>query len=137
MKDDVSKLTKLGDHKKYDRYSNPTQEILEVFPNQYPGREYAVSYVFHEFTSRCPLTGQPDFAVITVEYIPEAFCIETKSLKLYYLAYRDEGMFMETITNKILTILFLFVVLVICMFRLVLILVEAQILLSMQSTLII
>ena len=102
MKDDVSKLTKLGDHKKYDRYSNPTQEILEVFPNQYPGREYAVSYVFHEFTSRCPLTGQPDFAVITVEYIPEAFCIETKSLKLYYLAYRDEGMFMETITNKIL-----------------------------------
>ena len=48
------------------------------------------------------MTGQPDFAVITVKYIPEAFCIETKSLKLYYLAYRDEGMFMETITNKIL-----------------------------------
>ena len=51
MKDDVSKLTKLGDHKKYDRYSNPTKEILEVFPNQYPGREYVVNYVFHEFTS--------------------------------------------------------------------------------------
>ena len=102
MKDDVSQLTKLGDKKKYERYSNPTLEILEIFPNKFPGRDYTVNYIFHEFTSRCPLTGQPDFAVVTVEYIPDKFCIETKSLKLYYLAYRDEGMFMETITNKIL-----------------------------------
>lgn len=101
MKDDVSKLTKLGKHEKYSQYSNPTVDILESFPNVYPGRDYEVEFVFPEFTSRCPLTGQPDFGTITVSYIPNDLCIETKSLKLYYLAFRDEGMFMETIVNKI------------------------------------
>ena len=102
MKDDVSKLTKLGDKKSYNRYDNPSEELLEVFPNQYPEREYMVEYVFHEFTSLCPKTGQPDFAVITVKYVPREFCVETKSLKQYYLAYRNEGSFMETIANRIL-----------------------------------
>ncbi|MDD4804101.1 MAG: preQ(1) synthase [Candidatus Pacebacteria bacterium] len=102
MFDDVSRLTKLGNKKKYVRYSNPTTALLETFPNQYPERNYLVEYVFHEFTSCCPKTGAPDFAVMTVRYIPDKFCIETKSLKEYYMAYRNEGCFMETLTNKIL-----------------------------------
>jgi 7-cyano-7-deazaguanine reductase len=95
-------LSQLGNHKTKYEYDNPSSKILETFQNQYPGRDYVVEYVFNEFSSLCPKTGQPDFAVIKVEYIPDKLCIETKSLKLYFLAYRQYGSFMETITNKIL-----------------------------------
>ena len=100
--DDVKNLTKLGSNSTNYQYGSPSKEILEVFPNQYPGRDYITEFVFNEFTSLCPKTGQPDFAIIKVEYIPDQYCIETKSLKLYFLSYRQYGSFMETITNKIL-----------------------------------
>jgi 7-cyano-7-deazaguanine reductase len=95
-------LTKLGDHKTKYQYDNPTPDLLETFPNPYPNRDYLTEFVFTEFSSLCPKTGQPDFAVITVQYIPDKKCIETKSLKLYFLAYRQYGGFMEKIVNRIL-----------------------------------
>ena len=78
------------------------RSILEAFPNPRPGREYEVEFVFPEFTSMCPVTGQPDFATITLRYVPEALCVEMKSLKLYYLAYRNKGIFYEGVVNTIL-----------------------------------
>lgn len=101
MKNEIEGITKLGTTTEY-QYDTPSSIILETFTNQYPGRKYIVKYVFTEFTSLCPKTGQPDFAKITVRYIPDRLCIETKSLKVYFLAYRQHGSFMETITNKIL-----------------------------------
>jgi 7-cyano-7-deazaguanine reductase len=76
--------------------------ILEVFPNPRPGRDYEVEFVFPEFTSVCPVTGQPDFATITLTYVPDELCVEMKSLKLYYFAYRNKGIFYEAVTNTIL-----------------------------------
>ena len=101
-KDNPENLKNLGSQKTVYVYEQPSREILETFKNQYPERPYVVEYIFHEFTSLCPRTGQPDFARITVHYIPRYQCIETKSLKLYFLAFRQHGAFMETITNQIL-----------------------------------
>ncbi len=75
---------------------------LETFPNQYPGREYEVNITCPEFTAVCPRTGQPDFATIHINYVPNEKVIELKSLKLYMFAYRDQGIFHEHVTNKIL-----------------------------------
>lgn len=100
--DNTNHLKNLGSAETKYEYLNPNYSILEVFENQYPIRDYNVVYEFDEFTSLCPKTGQPDFATIKVSYIPDRFCIETKSLKLYFLAYRQYGSFMETIVNKIL-----------------------------------
>jgi 7-cyano-7-deazaguanine reductase len=77
-------------------------KLLEVFENQYPDRDYTVTHTAPEFTSLCPKTGQPDFAVITVEYIPDILCIELKSLKIYLNSYRDDGIYFESVTNRIL-----------------------------------
>ena len=76
--------------------------ILEAFPNPRPERDYQIEFVFPEFTSVCPVTGQPDFATITVRYIPDRHCVEMKSLKLYYFAFRDKGIFYEAVVNTIL-----------------------------------
>jgi 7-cyano-7-deazaguanine reductase len=76
--------------------------ILDTFPNPKPGRDYEIKFVFPEFTSMCPVTGQPDFATITVSYTPGAKCVEMKSLKLYYLAFRNKGIFYEAVANQIL-----------------------------------
>jgi 7-cyano-7-deazaguanine reductase len=76
--------------------------ILEAFDNPRPGRDYEIKFVFPEFTSMCPVTGQPDFATITVTYVPNRYCVEMKSLKLYYLAYRNKGIFFEAVVNTIL-----------------------------------
>jgi 7-cyano-7-deazaguanine reductase len=76
--------------------------ILDTFPNPRPGRDYEIKFIFPEFTSMCPVTGQPDFATITVQYIPNKLCVEMKSLKLYYLAYRNKGIFYEAVVNTIL-----------------------------------
>jgi len=76
--------------------------ILESFPNPRPQRDYEIKFVFPEFTSMCPVTGQPDFATITVSYVPDKLCVEMKSLKLYYLAYRNKGIFFEAVVNTIL-----------------------------------
>ncbi len=78
------------------------KEILEVFPNPNPNRDYTIQHVAPEFTSVCPKTGQPDFAIITLEYIPDELCIELKSLKLYYNRFRNEGIYYEAVVNKIL-----------------------------------
>jgi 7-cyano-7-deazaguanine reductase len=78
------------------------RSILEAFPNPNPGRDYQVQFVFPEFTSVCPVTGQPDFATITVRYVPDRLCVEMKSLKLYFFSYRSKGIFYEAVTNTIL-----------------------------------
>jgi len=77
-------------------------KLLEVFKNQYSNRDYTVTHVAPEFTSLCPKTGQPDFGKITVEYIPDKLCVELKSLKIYLNSYRNDGIFYESVTNKIL-----------------------------------
>lgn len=100
--DNTTSLTQLGSAKTKYTYDNPTPNLLEAFENQYPKRDYVIEFVFSEFSSLCPQTGQPDFATIKVQYMPNKLCIETKSLKLYFLAFRQYGSFMETITNKIL-----------------------------------
>jgi len=79
------------------------KEILEVFENQYPERDYIIEHIAPEFTSLCPKTGQPDFATIILKYIPDKFCVELKSLKLYFNSYRNDGVFYETLTNQILS----------------------------------
>ncbi len=76
--------------------------MIEVFPNKYPKRDYEISHVNPEYTSVCPMTGLPDFATIEVNYVPDKLCIELKSLKYYYLEYRNMGIFFETAVNRIL-----------------------------------
>jgi 7-cyano-7-deazaguanine reductase len=76
--------------------------ILDTFKNPRPGRDYDIRFVFPEFTSMCPVTGQPDFATITISYTPADLCVEMKSLKLYFLAFRNKGIFYEGVANTIL-----------------------------------
>jgi 7-cyano-7-deazaguanine reductase len=78
----------------------PTKE-LEVFPNPTPGRDYLIHMEIPEFTCLCPKTGQPDFATLILDYIPDRECVELKSLKLYIWSYRNEGAFHEAVTNRI------------------------------------
>ena len=78
------------------------RRILESFPNPASQRDYEVKFVFPEFTSMCPVTGQPDFATITIAYVPDERCVEMKSLKLYFLSFRNKGIFYEAVTNQIL-----------------------------------
>jgi len=75
--------------------------LLQSFPNPAPQRDYLIEHTHHEFTSLCPMTGHPDFAEITVRYVADRKCVELKSLKLYFHAYRNEGIFFEAATNKI------------------------------------
>ncbi len=81
---------------------NDKLKLLEVFDNAYPGRDYSVIHTAPEFTSVCPKTGQPDFAAMVIEYIPDKLCIELKSLKIYLNSYRNDGIYFESVTNKIL-----------------------------------
>jgi 7-cyano-7-deazaguanine reductase len=81
--------------------TRPTK-TLETFPNPNPERDYEIRFDCPEFTCLCPKTGQPDFAVIHVDYVPDALCVELKSWKLYLWSYRDEGAFHEAVTNRIL-----------------------------------
>lgn len=76
-------------------------KILETFPNPAPHRDYVIAHSHHEFTSMCPITGHPDFATITVRFVPDKTCVELKSLKLYFHAFRNAGIFFEAVTNKI------------------------------------
>ena len=75
---------------------------LETFANPAGKRDYTIRMTIPEFTCLCPKTGQPDFATLEIEYIPDALCVELKSLKLYIWSYRDQGTFHEAVTNKIL-----------------------------------
>ena len=76
-------------------------KTLETFDNPTPGRDYRIRVRMPEFTCLCPKTGQPDFATLTLDYVPDRWCVELKSLKLYLWSFRDEGHFHEAITNRI------------------------------------
>ncbi len=96
-KETPTHLTKLGD--------KPTvlpTKTLETFPNPQPKRDFVIHMQIPEFTCLCPITGQPDFATLYLDYIPEKRCVELKSLKLYVWSFRDEGKFHEAVANEIL-----------------------------------
>jgi 7-cyano-7-deazaguanine reductase len=78
---------------------------LEIFPNPAPERDYTIRMTIPEFTCLCPKTGQPDFATLKLEYVPDERCVELKSLKLYIWSFRDRGTFHEAVTNEILATL--------------------------------
>jgi 7-cyano-7-deazaguanine reductase len=94
-KSDLKDLTLLGN-------GNKPSKKLEAFPNHTPGRYYLVTLETDEFTCICPATGQPDFANILVEYVPDKKIVESKSFKLYLWSYRNEGAFHEHVVNQIL-----------------------------------
>ncbi|MEP6484457.1 MAG: preQ(1) synthase [Rudaea sp.] len=75
---------------------------LETFPNPQPDRDYTIRMRIPEFTCLCPKTGQPDFAILNLDYVPAKTCVELKSLKLYVWSFRNEGAFHEAVTNRIL-----------------------------------
>ncbi len=76
--------------------------VLETFANPAPARDYSIRMTLPEFTCLCPKTGQPDFATLELEYVPDTLCVELKSLKLYIWSFRDRGAFHEAVTNEIL-----------------------------------
>ena len=80
----------------------PSTTLLESFANPAPQRSYEICFTTDEFTSMCPVTGQPDYATITLQYIPKARCLESKGLKLYLRSFRNQGVFAEAIVNRIL-----------------------------------
>jgi 7-cyano-7-deazaguanine reductase len=82
--------------------STQPSKTLETFPNPNPGRDYHIYMEIPEFTCLCPKTGQPDFATLVLDYIPDQACVELKSLKLYIWSFRNEGHFHEEVTNRIL-----------------------------------
>ncbi len=82
--------------------SDSFRDLLETFENQFPQRDYKIEIVCPEFTSVCPKTGQPDFGQLTITYTPARLCVELKSLKLYLQQFRNEGIFYENVTNRIL-----------------------------------
>jgi 7-cyano-7-deazaguanine reductase len=92
---DLAELTLLG------REAKPSRN-LETFPNRHPDRDYVVTLETEEFTCVCPMTAQPDFGRLKIQYTPEARIVESKSLKLYLWSYRNEGAFHEHVTNRIL-----------------------------------
>ena len=79
-----------------------TDGTIDTFENQHPGRDYEIRFDAPEFTSVCPMTGQPDFGTITLVYVPEGRCIELRSFKFYLQAFRDRGIFYEDVVNVIL-----------------------------------
>ena len=94
--EDLADLTLLG-----EGTTRPDKK-LETFPNRHPGRDYVVTLRTEEFTCVCPMTNQPDFANLTIRYIPDQRIVESKSLKLYLWSYRNQGVFHEHVTNVIL-----------------------------------
>ena len=96
-----SKLTLLG-HSEAKIPSSPAEAHLETFPNPAPERNYQIQFETDDFTSVCPVTGQPDFARIDIDYVPDRLCVESKSLKFYLASYRSERAFNEAVTNHIL-----------------------------------
>ncbi len=82
--------------------STQPSKTLETFENPQPDRDYSIHIHTPEFTCLCPKTGQPDFALLDLDYVPDARCVELKAFKLYIWSYRDEGAFHEAVTNRIL-----------------------------------
>jgi 7-cyano-7-deazaguanine reductase len=85
--------------------STQPANAVETFPNPSPERDYTIRMSMPEFTCLCPKTGQPDFATLKLEYVPDKLCIELKSLKLYLWSFRNRGCFHEAVTNEILGLL--------------------------------
>ena len=79
-----------------------SEAVVETFPNPRASRDYRIEIRCPEFTSMCPKTGLPDFGEIVIDYVPDALCLELKSLKYYLLAFRNKGIFYEAVTNEIL-----------------------------------
>jgi 7-cyano-7-deazaguanine reductase len=97
----TSNLTLLG-HSEARIPASPSEARLETFPNPAPQRNYWIHFETDDFTSVCPVTGQPDFARIDIDYLPDSLCVESKSLKFYLASYRNERAFNEAVTNRIL-----------------------------------
>jgi 7-cyano-7-deazaguanine reductase len=85
-----------------DATDRERRALLETFENPAPGRDYEIVHTAHEFTSVCPITGQPDFATVALRYVPDRRCVELKSLKLYLQSFRQTGVFYEAVVNTIL-----------------------------------
>jgi 7-cyano-7-deazaguanine reductase len=102
MADQPTTLRALGAGATRYEYDEPSASILETFTNAARHRDYLIELGHPEFTSLCPVTGQPDFGRISVRYVPDERCVESKSFKLYLVAFRGHGAFMETIVNRIL-----------------------------------
>ncbi len=101
MKHHYKGLTLLG--RTSTRYpDSPDKAKLEAFRNAYAGRDYTIRFTCPEFTSRCPITDQPDFGEITIEYVPDRLCLESKALKLYLFSFRNHNTFHESAVNRIL-----------------------------------
>ena len=98
---DLPRLTHLGSGRGSPAYERPEAAILESFDNPHPGRRWLVGLDCAEFTSLCPVTGQPDFGRILIHYVPGPRCVESKSLKLYLGAFRNHGAFHEDCVNRI------------------------------------
>ena len=97
----ASRLTLLGrSERRLPR--SPNEARLETFPNPAPLRNYRIHFETDDFTSVCPITGQPDFARVDIDYVPDHLCVESKSLKFYLASYRNERAFNEAVTNRIL-----------------------------------
>ncbi len=99
MRNDLEKLTALGRTIRVPMEYNP--KVLDAFDNKHPDRDYWVTFTAPEFTTLCPKTGQPDFATITIRYIPDKKLVESKSLKLYLFGFRNHGDFHEDVVNVI------------------------------------
>lgn len=98
-KDYTEGLESLGSHTEYP--TSPDISILESFPNPSPGSDYSIRFDCPEFTSMCPVTGQPDYGRFEIEFIPDELCLESKSLKLYLFSFRNEAAFWEDLSNRI------------------------------------
>ena len=99
MRKDLKGLRVLGNTVSAPKDYDPS--VLEAFPNRHPGRDYWVTFTAPEFTTLCPTTGQPDFATLTIRYIPAKSLVESKSLKLYLFGFRNHGDFHEDVVNVI------------------------------------
>src|SRR2546423_15508298 len=97
----TSNLTLLG-HSEARIPASPAEARLETFPNPAPRRNYRIHFETDDFTSICPITGQPDFARIDIDYVPERLCVESKSLKFYLASFRNNRRFNKPVTNRIL-----------------------------------
>jgi 7-cyano-7-deazaguanine reductase len=100
-KSKTSRLTLLG-RSDAKLPASPAEAHLETFPNPAPNRDYRIHFETDDFTCVCPVTGQPDFAQIDIDYVPDRLCVESKSLKFYLASYRNEHAFNEAVTNRIL-----------------------------------
>lgn len=101
-KEKLQNLTLLSKNEN-NYFSSPDDAKLECFDNQYSHRDYWITFDCPEFTSLCPVTGQPDFGHIVIRYIPDQKCVESKSLKMYLFAYRSHNTFHEEVVNKVLS----------------------------------